>query len=151
MSKENGFYFVLHQDIARKHISNDGVHLSNDGSHMLTDNLVDFIDYFISDSYAFNNIDWNKAVYNESLDPESISSNQEFNLKLNLDLFLDDPLRVKETYSNKPIIGYMNINSIRNKFWALCETSKKEPIDISCLDKSKLDSSLCSVLMLISK
>ena len=57
MSKENGFYFVLHQDIARKHISNDGVHLSNDGSHMLTDNLVDFIDYFISDSYAFNNID----------------------------------------------------------------------------------------------
>ena len=48
---------MLHQDIARKHISNDGVHLSNDGSHMLTDNLVDFIDYFISDSYAFNNID----------------------------------------------------------------------------------------------
>ena len=47
---------MLHQDIARKHISNDGVHLSNDGSHMLSDNLVDFIDYFISDSYAFNNI-----------------------------------------------------------------------------------------------
>ena len=118
---------MSHQEIPRKHLSLDGVHFSNDGSHMLTDNLVDFIDYFILDPNAFNNVDWNKAVHNERLDPESTSSNQEFNLKLNLDFFIDDPLKVKETYPYKPIIGYMNINSIRNKFSALCEILKKHP------------------------
>ena len=88
---------------------------------MFADNSIDFIHYFILDSNGFNNVDWNKAVCNESLDPESNSSNQKFNLKLNSDLDLEDLLKVKEIYSNNPLVGYMNINSIRNKFSALCE------------------------------
>ena len=55
------------------------------------------INYFILDSNAFNNVDWNKVACNESLDLESNSSNQELNLKLNSDLDLDDLLKVKET------------------------------------------------------
>ena len=47
LSKENGFYFVPHQGITRKHISHDSVHLSSDGSHMFANNLFDFINYFI--------------------------------------------------------------------------------------------------------
>ena len=47
LSKENGFYFVPHQGIARKHISHGRVHLSSDGSHMFANNLFDFINYFI--------------------------------------------------------------------------------------------------------
>ena len=42
------------------------------------DNLVDLINYFILDSNAFNNVDWNKAVCNKGLNSESSSSNQEF-------------------------------------------------------------------------
>ena len=70
---------------------------------MFADNLVDFISYFIVNSNAFNNVDWDKAGYNESLDRESNSSNQEFNLNLNPVLDLDDFLKVKETYPNNPL------------------------------------------------
>lgn len=69
---------------------------------MFADNLVDFISYFIVNSNAFNNVDWDKAGCNESLDSESNSSNQECNLNLSPDL--DDLLKVKEeTYPNIPL------------------------------------------------
>lgn len=69
---------------------------------MFADNLVDFISYFIVNSNAFNNVDWDKAGSNESLDSESNSSNQECNLNLSPDL--DDLLKVKEeTYPNIPL------------------------------------------------
>ena len=35
----------------------------------------------------------------------------------------------------------MNINSVMNKFSCLCEILKKAPIDILCIDGTKLDSS----------
>ena len=35
----------------------------------------------------------------------------------------------------------MNINSVMNKFSALCEILKKAPMDILCIDGTKLDSS----------
>ena len=42
---------------------------------MFGDNLVDFINYVVLDSDDFNNVDWNKNVYNESFNPESNSLN----------------------------------------------------------------------------
>ena len=141
LSKENGFYFVPHQGITRKHISHDSVHLSSDGSHMFANNLFDFINYFIFDSNAVNIVDWNKAVCNESLDPKSNSSNQEYNSKINSDLDLDELLKVEETYPNNPLIGCINIDSISNKFSGLCEILKKALINILCIDETKLDCS----------
>ena len=75
------------------------------------------------------------------MDPESNFSNQEFQLKLNSDLDLDDLLKVKEAYPNNPLIGHININSIRNKFLTLCEILKKAPIDILCIIETKSDRS----------
>ena len=75
------------------------------------------------------------------MDPESNSSNQEFQVKLNSDLDLDDLLKVKEAYPNNPLIGHININSIRNKFLTLCEILKKAPIDILCIIETKSDRS----------
>ena len=94
---------MSHQGMTRKYLLHDGVHLSKVRLHMFADNLVDFISYFIVNSSAFNNVDWDKAGYNESLDRESNSSNQEFNLNLNPFLDLDDFLKVKETYPNNPL------------------------------------------------
>ena len=64
--------------------------------HMFADDLVNFINHFVLDSNAFKNVDWNKIACNESSHLESNSLNQEFNLKLNSDLGLDDLLKVKE-------------------------------------------------------
>ena len=94
---------MSHQGITRKYLLHDGVHLSKVRLHMFADNLVDFISHFIVNSNTFNNVDWDKAGCNESLDTESNSSNQEFNLNLNPALDLDDFLKVKETYPNNPL------------------------------------------------
>ena len=40
-----------------------------------------------------------------------------------------------------PILGYMNIYSIRNKIISLREMVNKAPIDILCIDETKIDES----------
>ena len=144
LCKDNGFHFVSHQNIIRKHISRDGIHLTPEGTNLFADNLVDFIEYFILDKNFVNdldfNVDWSEAVCNEKLG--SNPSNQTHDsYKFKDELDLHGLIKVKQTYPNNPVIAYMNINSIRNKFSALCEITKKYPIDILCIDETKLDSS----------
>ena len=45
-------------------------------------------------------------------------------------------LRVNNPFN--PIVGYLNINSLRNKIDAVSEVFKKVQIDILCIDESKL-------------
>ena len=54
---------------------------------------------------------------------------------------IDDLIKVRETYSKNPILGYLNINSLRNKITNLREVVDKVPIDILCIDETKLDES----------
>ena len=42
-------------------------------------------------------------------------------------------------YEKNPIIGYLNISSLRIKILNLKEILHKEPINILCTDKTKLD------------
>ena len=48
---------------------------------------------------------------------------------------------MKKSYPNNPFIGYLNINSLHNKIVHLREICKKAPIDILCIDETKLDDS----------
>ena len=48
---------------------------------------------------------------------------------------------MRETYPNNPILGYLNINSLRNKITNLREVVRKVPIDILCIDETKIDES----------
>ena len=59
LRKDNGFHFVSHQNIIRKHISRDGIHLTPEGTNLFADNLVDFIEYFILDKNFVNDLDFN--------------------------------------------------------------------------------------------
>ena len=42
-------------------------------------------------------------------------------------------------FSLNPLIDYFNINSLQNKVDALGITTKKFPLDIFCIDETKLD------------
>lgn len=48
---------------------------------------------------------------------------------------------LRNKYPYNPIIGYLNINSLRNKIIDLREVIKKAPLDIFCIDETKLDES----------
>ena len=50
-------------------------------------------------------------------------------------------LNLRKAYLNNPLIGYININSLREKILSLREVLSKAPIDILCIDKTKYDAS----------
>ena len=54
---------------------------------------------------------------------------------------INDLIKVREAYSKNPILGYLNINSLRNKIINLRDVFAKVPIDILCVDETKLNES----------
>ena len=48
-------------------------------------------------------------------------------------------MKTRKTYEKNPIIGYLNINSLRTKILSLKEILHKAPINIICIDETKLD------------
>ena len=54
---------------------------------------------------------------------------------------LEALVKVKNDYPNNPMIGYLNINSLRNKIHSLRELVLLAPLDIFYIDETKLDDS----------
>ena len=54
---------------------------------------------------------------------------------------INDLIKVREAYSKNPILSYLNKNSLRNKIINLRDVVAKVPIDILCVDETKLDES----------
>ena len=50
-------------------------------------------------------------------------------------------IELRNKYLNNPVIGYLNINSLRNKIIDLREIMSKAPLDIVCIDETKLHES----------
>ena len=57
--------------------------------------------------------------------------------KLNLDL--SNLIHLRKGTTSNPMIGYLNINSLKNKTEALREIRKKVQIDILCIDETNFD------------
>ena len=66
-------------------------------------------------------------------------SNKAKNANHNLDI--EGPINLRKLYTNNPIIGYLNIDSLRNKITLLREVCRKAPIDLLYIDETKLDTS----------
>ena len=54
-------------------------------------------------------------------------------------LNLDGLNRPCKEHQNNPIIGYLDINSFRNKINDLRKTCRKTQINVLCIDETKLD------------
>ena len=48
---------------------------------------------------------------------------------------------LRNNFPQNPIISYLNINSLRNKIFHLREICDKAPVDILCIDETKIDPS----------
>ena len=57
----------------------------------------------------------------------------------NIDSNLEALAKLRRDYPSNPIIGYFNINSIRNKIVQLTDTCKTTLIEILCIDETNLD------------
>ena len=55
----------------------------------------------------------------------------------------------RKSHHENPFVGYLNINSLRNKIISLREILLKAPIDILCIDETKLDDSFPDAQFLI--
>ena len=74
----------------------------------------------------------------ESVSDSQIVQNNSFS---NLDLDLYNLQLLKQKYHSNPFISYLNINSLSNKIDALRQIWKTAPLEILCVDETKLDSS----------
>ena len=50
-------------------------------------------------------------------------------------------IKVRNSYPNNPIIGYLNINTLQSKIISLREVIAKAPLDAFCIDETKLGDS----------
>ena len=62
--------------------------------------------------------------------------------KAKIKLDIDGLIKVKNSYPNNPIIGYLNTNTLQNKIISLREIIAKAPLDVFCVDETKLDDSI---------
>ena len=82
--------------------------------------------------------------FSEEHDLSCTSSKQKNNChykeaKIKLDI--DDLIKVRNPYLNSLIIGYLNINTLQNKIISLREIIAKAPLDVFCVDETKLGDS----------
>ena len=83
----------------------------------------------ISESYT-------SEITRNLLNEEPISN--QVSSKQNISLDVDDLTFLKKRYPFNPILGYLNINSLRNKIEALRIVLNKAPIDISAISGNVL-------------
>ena len=62
---------------------------------------------------------------------------------------IDMLMKTRKMYEKIPIIGFLNINSLRSKVLSLKETLHKAPIDMLCIDETKLDETFPDAQFLI--
>ena len=101
----------------------------NDFSHKNT-----FFQPYVNSINSFN--------ANFKKQPESVAnqiSNEAKNTNHKLDI--EELINLRKLYTNNPIIEYLNINSLKNKITQLREVCRKAPIDVLCIDETKLDAS----------
>ena len=85
--------------------------------------------------HNFNDVNSNLNIFTES--EETKTQSKHINWKgSNFDLH--HLVKLRKDYENNPIAGYLNINHLSSKIDYLRATCSKSPIDILCIDKTKL-------------
>ena len=88
-----------------------------------------------------NKQDWRvKVCSEEKYRTENISDQKrDFDLTNLNQLGINDLVKMREVYHKSLILGYLKINSLRNKTVSLSDVVSKVPIDILYIDEAKLD------------
>ena len=93
----NVFVFIFTYMITTKCLWKDSIHLQDLGTSILSKNFIEFVN-----DYLFSNFD----------DPFWLSESHQTN---DFDSDIDGLINLRKAYQNNPLIGYININSLREK------------------------------------
>ena len=146
MCKHNSFGYINNGNISNIHLFDNGLHLLEPGMCVLANNFIFRLNYFFTDACTLsertilsngivtlsertilNNgiVTHKNSVSNQSSDPQVLGKN-----------------RLK--YPNNLLIGYLNINSLRNKIIDVREVIEKLSLDYFVISEIKLDKSFPS-------
>ena len=131
------FHFISNDNITRKCLFGDGVRLTVAGINILVGNIVNYLNEVVLD---LNWIDVVKYPVNKYGIENVSDQKDDFHLANSNQIDTKDPVKMREVYSKNPILGYVNINSLRNKIVRLRDVVAKDPINILCIDETKFDS-----------
>ena len=108
-------------------------------SHKKTNQLKECILYHNSGVLTTKND--NFAEEHDLLCTSSKQKNDCHYKEAKIKLDIDDLIKVRNPYLNSLIIGYLNINTLQNKIINLREIIAKAPLDVFCVDETKLGDS----------
>ena len=83
-------------------------------------------------------------TFSEEHDLSCTSSKQKkdcYYKEVKIKLDIHGLIKVRNSYPNNPIIGYLNIKTLQNKIISLGEIVAKAPLNVFCIDETKLDHS----------
>lgn len=108
----------------------------------LSDQENEFSTGISNDHKDISNAEDQECKLGSSANHESNNKDtDDINKKLSKDLSLAELKVLREEHPFNPMIGYLNINFLQNKIIPLRDIVKKCPVDILCIDETKLDSS----------
>ena len=110
---------------------------NSENSRISTNNFSHNNNFFQPNVNSINSFNANFKKQRESIANQI--SNKPKNTNHNLSI--EELINLRKLYTNNPIIGYLNINSLKNKITQLREVSRKAPIDLFCINETKLDTS----------
>ena len=87
--------------------------------------------------HNFNGVNSNLNIFMES---EKLETQSKHINRKDSNFDPHDLAKLRKDYENNPIIGYLNINHLSSKIDYLREICSKSPIDILCIDDTRLDS-----------
>ena len=131
---------IDNRNIKSRHLSRKGLHINDSGSKLLARNFLEKIKLFWVDERCSSIIKDNELGYlskNDRYDnPSGKTSHKEKHTEKDqcFGEILND---VREKNINRPIIGQLNINSIRNKFHFL-ESEASKHLDILLTSETKI-------------
>ena len=131
--KASKMKLVINDNITEEHLGKRGLHLNQSGNVLLASNMLNAIRSCNVEKLKVSN-DINKVDnYEIKGDHNNVISNTESDI-LSL-------MKIRKELPNNPNICYLNINSLGNKIDGIREFCFKIPVDIFCVDETKLDSS----------
>ena len=100
-----------------------------------------------------NKLDWHgKVCSEEKYETENVSDQKQyFDFTNPNQVDINDLVEMSEVYSKYPILGYLNIKSLRNKIVSLRDVVTKVPTDILFINETLLDDSFPDSQLLMEK
>ena len=153
-------YMIGNENIEKKQLGKRGLHLNGFGSKKFAQYLINIWyskKLFCDDISQKTNqlkecklyhdsgiLPTENNTFSEEHDLLGTSSRQKDNChykEAKIKLNINGWIKVRNSCPNNPIIGYLSIKTLQNKIISLRELIAKAPLDVFCIDETKLDDS----------